>query len=84
MKNFLNFLSILSLVLFASCGGEASEAEDSNASEAPATEAEAPQLSIFFQRNFFNRPSSDGLFFEMECSGMRLSFYLENLWSVQR
>ena len=42
MKNFLTFLSILSLALFASCGGVASEAEHSNASEAPATEAEAP------------------------------------------
>ena len=42
MKIFLTFLSILSLALFASCGGGASEAEDSNASEAPATEAEAP------------------------------------------
>ena len=42
MKNFLTFLSILSLALFSSCGGGASEAEDSNASEAPATEAEAP------------------------------------------
>jgi hypothetical protein len=43
MKNFLTLLSILSLVLFTSCGGGASEVEESNATEAPAAEAsEAP------------------------------------------
>ncbi len=42
MKNLLIFLSTLSLALFASCGGGASEAEDSNASEEPAAETDAP------------------------------------------
>jgi hypothetical protein len=45
MKNFLTFLSILSLVFFTSCGGGASEAEESNATdaEAPATEVPATE-----------------------------------------
>ena len=34
MKNFLTLISILSLALFSSCGGEATEAEDSNATDA--------------------------------------------------
>ncbi|MDG0965290.1 MAG: hypothetical protein P8P49_04715 [Opitutales bacterium] len=42
MKNFLTLISILSLALFASCGGGAGEGEDSNATDANATEAGAP------------------------------------------
>jgi len=40
MKNFLTLVSILSLALFASCGGGATEGEDSNATDAasPASE----------------------------------------------
>jgi|TARA_B110000483_G_C17870615_1_gene417825 hypothetical protein len=41
MKNFLTLLSILSLVLFTSCGGESSEGEESNATDATATDAPA-------------------------------------------
>jgi hypothetical protein len=43
MKNLLTLLSILSLALFASCGGGASEGEESNATEADApAAADAP------------------------------------------
>ncbi|MDB0030904.1 hypothetical protein N9E34_05520 [Opitutales bacterium] len=42
MKNFLTLVSILSLALFASCGGGATEGEDSNATDANPTDAASP------------------------------------------
>ena len=39
MKNFLTLVSILSLALFASCGGGATDGEDSNATDANTTDA---------------------------------------------
>jgi hypothetical protein len=40
MKNFLTLLSVLSLALFASCGGGASEAGEGNATEAESNASE--------------------------------------------
>ncbi|MBT3539678.1 MAG: hypothetical protein HOH60_07025 [Opitutae bacterium] len=42
MKNFLTLVSILSLALFASCGGGATDGEDSNATDANTTDTASP------------------------------------------
>jgi hypothetical protein len=42
MKTFLTLVSILSLALFASCGGGATDGEDSNATDANTTDTASP------------------------------------------